>query len=109
MKRLFGTDGIRGAANQYPITAEMGVKIGMAATACFMKLTAENPMIVIGRDSRVSGQMLEYALVSGICSMGVNAGLLGILLTPGVAFITSSIKEAVAGIVISASHNPSWG
>ena len=105
MNRLFGTDGVRGVANQYPITVEMGVKLGRAVAACFMD-TAKRPMIIIGKDTRISGQMLEYALASGICSMGVDVGLAGVLPTPGIAFLISSIKEAAAGIVISASHNP---
>jgi len=105
MSRIFGTDGIRGVANQYPITVETGVKLGKAVAACFMD-QAKAPMIIIGRDSRISGEMFENALVAGICSMGAHVGLVGVLPTPGVAFVTSSIKEAVAGIVISASHNP---
>ena len=104
MGKLFGTDGIRGVANQYPMTPEMAVTIGRAV-ATFFKGYDRQSKIVIGKDTRISGDMLEHALISGICSVGVNAYLTGILPTPGVAFMTSSIR-ADAGIVISASHNP---
>jgi len=104
MGKLFGTDGIRGVANQYPMTPEMAVSIGRAVAAIF-KRDYKRSKIVIGKDTRISGDMLEHALVSGICSMGVDAYLAGILPTPGVAFMTSS-TGANAGIVISASHNP---
>jgi len=104
MGELFGTDGIRGVANQYPMTPEMAVSIGRAVAA-FFKRDYKRSKIVIGKDTRISGDMLEHALVSGICSMGVDAYLAGILPTPGVAFMTSS-TDANAGIVISASHNP---
>ena len=104
MGELFGTDGIRGVANQYPMTPEMAVSIGRAVAAIF-KRDYKRSKIVIGKDTRISGDMLEHALVSGICSMGVDAYLAGILPTPGVAFMTSS-TGANAGIVISASHNP---
>jgi len=104
MGELFGTDGVRGVANEHPMTAEMALNIGRA-TACLFKRTGHTPRIIIGKDTRVSGYMLENALVSGICSMGVNALLVGVLPTPGIAFATSSMR-ADAGIVISASHNP---
>ena len=104
MGKLFGTDGIRGVANQYPMTPEMAVTIGRAVAAIF-KGDDRRSKIVIGKDTRISGDMLEHALISGICSMGVDAYLTGVLPTPGVAFMTSSIG-ANAGIVISASHNP---
>jgi len=104
MGKLFGTDGIRGVANQYPMTPEMAVTIGRAVAAIF-KGDDKQSKIVIGKDTRISGDMLEHALTSGVCSMGVDAYLTGILPTPGVAFMTSSIG-ANAGIVISASHNP---
>jgi len=104
MGKLFGTDGIRGVANQYPMTPEMAVKVGRAVAASFRE--GENPAkIVVGKDTRISGDMLEHALVSGICSMGVDAYIAGIIPTPGVAVLTSS-TGANAGIVISASHNP---
>ena len=104
MGKLFGTDGIRGVANENPMTAEMALNIGRA-TAHLFKRKGHTPRIIIGKDTRISGYMLENALVSGICSMGVNALLVGPLPTPGIAFATNSIK-ADAGIVISASHNP---
>ncbi|MHB8909464.1 MAG: phosphoglucosamine mutase [Syntrophales bacterium] len=104
MGKLFGTDGIRGVANEYPMTAEMAMNIGRA-TAHLFKKEGHIPKIIIGKDTRVSGYMLENALVSGICSMGVNAILVGVIPTPGIAFLTGSMR-ADAGIVISASHNP---
>jgi phosphoglucosamine mutase len=104
MGELFGTDGVRGVANEYPMTAEMALNIGRA-TAFLFKRKGHIPRIIIGKDTRISGYMLENALVSGICSMGVNALLVGPLPTPGIAFATSSMR-ADAGIVISASHNP---
>ena len=104
MGRLFGTDGIRGMANEYPITPEMAVNIGRAVS-CFFSRDRDIPEIIIGKDTRISGYMLEYALASGICSTGVNVCLAGIIPTPGLAFMTSS-TDAGAGIVISASHNP---
>jgi len=104
MGELFGTDGVRGVANEYPMTAEMALNIGRA-TAFSFKRKGHIPRIIIGKDTRISGYMLENALVSGICSMGVNALLVGPLPTPGIAFATNSMR-ADAGIVISASHNP---
>jgi phosphoglucosamine mutase len=104
MGELFGTDGVRGVANEHPMTAEMALNIGRA-TAHIFKRKGHSPRIIIGKDTRVSGYMLENALVSGICSMGVNALLVGVLPTPGIAFTTNSMR-ADAGIVISASHNP---
>jgi phosphoglucosamine mutase len=101
---LFGTDGVRGVANEHPMTAEMALNIGRA-TAYLFKRAGHTPRIIIGKDTRISGYMLENALVSGICSMGVNALLAGVLPTPGIAFATNSMR-ADAGIVISASHNP---
>ncbi|MDO8785870.1 MAG: phosphoglucosamine mutase [Syntrophales bacterium] len=104
MDRLFGTDGIRGIANEYPMTAEMALNIGRAAAHLF-KRKGHTPRIIVGKDTRISGYMFENALVAGICSMGVNAIMVGVLPTPGIAFLTSSMR-ADAGIVISASHNP---
>ena len=104
MGKLFGTDGIRGIANEYPITCEMATDIGRAVAHLFNDGTGRSK-IVIGKDTRISGDMIEYALVSGICSMGVDAGLADVLPTPGIAYMTSSMG-ANAGIVISASHNP---
>ena len=104
MGKLFGTDGIRGVANVHPMTTEMAVQVGRG-TAFIFKNEKRRHRIVIGKDTRISGYMLENALVAGICSMGVDVLLVGPLPTPGIAFITSSMR-ADAGIVISASHNP---
>ena len=104
MRKLFGTDGIRGEANRYPMDAAMAFAVGQAVTH-LMKRPEHAPQVVIGRDTRISGYMLESALVSGITSMGGNPCLVGVLPTPAIAFITRSI-DADAGIMISASHNP---
>ncbi|MBI3353681.1 MAG: phosphoglucosamine mutase [Nitrospirae bacterium] len=104
MRRLFGTDGIRGVANIEPMTGEMAMKIGRAAAYIFKNKTGRH-RIVIGKDTRLSGYMLESALTSGICSMGVDVLLIGPLPTPGIAFVTRALR-ADAGVVISASHNP---
>ena len=104
MGKLFGTDGVRGVANEYPMTSEMAMNIGRA-TAHLFKQKGHAPKIIIGKDTRLSGYMLENALVSGICSMGVHAILVGVIPTPGIAYLTGSMR-ADAGIVISASHNP---
>jgi phosphoglucosamine mutase len=104
MKRLFGTDGVRGVANIEPMTAETALKLGRAIAYVFKKEPRRH-RIVIGKDTRLSGYMLESAMVAGICSMGVDVLLVGPLPTPGIAFITSSMR-ADAGVVISASHNP---
>lgn len=104
MGRLFGTDGIRGAANQYPMTPEMAVRIGQAV-ADFFSQQGRSARILIGKDTRISGDMLEHALISGICSVGGDALLAGVLPTPGVAFTTRHLGLD-AGIVVSASHNP---
>ncbi|OGD17836.1 MAG: phosphoglucosamine mutase [Candidatus Aminicenantes bacterium RBG_16_63_16] len=104
MRKLFGTDGIRGVANAFPMTADMALKVGMAiAHTCRKK--GHTPRIVIGKDTRISSYMIEYALVSGVCSAGADALIVGVMPTPGVAFLTQSMR-ADAGIVISASHNP---
>ncbi|MCX7943911.1 MAG: phosphoglucosamine mutase [Deltaproteobacteria bacterium] len=104
MRRLFGTDGIRGIANEYPMTAEMAMQIGRAI-AVLCKHGNHRHKIIIGKDTRISGYMFETSLSSGICSMGVDIMLVGPLPTPAIAFITQSMR-ADAGIVISASHNP---
>jgi len=104
MRELFGTDGIRGAANEYPMTAEMALRIGRVVAAYFAQ-TGNDSKIIIGKDTRLSADMLESGIVAGICAAGGNAYLTGVLPTPGVAFAASSFK-AIAGIVISASHNP---
>ena len=102
---IFGTDGVRGVANVHPMTTEVMVKLGRAAAHIFKERSKGRHRIVIGKDTRLSGYMLENALASGICSMGVDILLVGPLPTPGIAFITSSMR-ADAGVVISASHNP---
>lgn len=106
MGRMFGTDGVRGVANIDPMTAELVLEIGRAtAYVCKQHQKSQRHKIVIGKDTRVSGYMLENALTAGICSMGVDVYLLGPLPTPGIAFITRSMR-ADAGLVLSASHNP---
>ncbi len=104
MGKLFGTDGVRGVANTYPMTAQMAMKLGQAV-AYILKKPGHQPRIVIGKDTRLSGYMLENALVAGITSMGAEVILIGPISTPGIAFITTNL-DADAGIVISASHNP---
>ena len=109
-KKIFGTDGVRGTANIEPITAETALKLGRAAAHVFKDLELQardrsKHRIVIGKDTRLSGYMLENALSSGILSMGVDVLFIGPLPTPGVAYVTRSLR-ADAGIVITASHNP---
>jgi phosphoglucosamine mutase len=103
-RKLFGTDGIRGVANQPPMTAEVAMRLGRAVAQKFAG-RGHRGRIVIGKDTRLSGYMLESALEAGICSAGADVMLVGPLPTPGIAFITSSMR-ADAGVVISASHNP---
>ncbi len=103
-EKLFGTDGVRGVANVYPMTVEMAMALGQGV-AGVLKAHSKRQRIVIGKDTRLSGYMLENALVGGICSMGGDALLVGPLPTPAVAFLTRNMR-ADAGIVISASHNP---
>ena len=105
MGRLFGTDGVRGVANVAPITAEMALELGRATAYVCKRHREHRHCVVIGKDTRVSGYMLESALTAGICSMGVDVLLVGPMPTPGIAFITRSMR-ADAGLVISASHNP---
>ena len=104
MRKLFGTDGVRGIANLEPMTSEMAMQLGRAAAHIFMRRAGRH-QIVIGKDTRVSGYMLEAALLSGICSMGVDVLLVGPLPTPAIAFLARSLR-ADAGVMISASHNP---
>src|SRR6201988_3304707 len=110
-RRLFGTDGVRGIANIEPVTAETALKLGRAAAHVFGTAggnshhLADRRKIVIGKDTRLSGYMLENAMVAGITSLGVDVLIIGPLPTPGIAFITRSLR-ADAGIVLSASHNP---
>ncbi|MGA8892983.1 MAG: phosphoglucosamine mutase [Anaeromyxobacteraceae bacterium] len=103
-RKLFGTDGVRGVANVHPITAEVALQLGRAL-AWKVRSGNHRHRIVIGKDTRLSGYMLETAIAAGICSMGVDVLLCGPLPTPGIAFITQSMR-ADAGVVISASHNP---
>lgn len=108
--KIFGTDGVRGIANVEPVTAETALKLGRAAGHVFKKLESRarghgRHKIVIGKDTRLSGYMLENALSSGILSMGVDVLFIGPLPTPGVAYVTRSLR-ADAGLVITASHNP---
>lgn len=104
MARLFGTDGVRGEANR-ELTPELAFQLGRAATLYFGEQTHAQPLILIGRDTRISGHMLESALAAGICSAGGKAVLAGIVPTPAVAYLTKKM-QAQAGVVISASHNP---
>lgn len=105
-ERLFGTDGIRGKANKYPMSPDIVLRLGQAIGTHFKK-NYPNPKILIGKDTRRSGYMLEQALSAGICSVGVDVMFLGPLPTPGIAYLTRGMR-ACAGIVISASHNPYW-
>src|SRR5258708_8231030 len=109
-KKIFGTDGVRGTANLEPVTAETALKLGRAAAHVFKNLESQSRgrgkhKIVIGKDTRLSGYLLENAISSGILSMGVDVLFIGPLPTPGVAYATRSLR-ADAGIVITASHNP---
>jgi len=105
-RKLFGTDGIRGKANIYPMTCEVAMALGRAVTYYFKKTSGKNkqPLIVLGKDTRLSCYMLELAFSSGVCSQGGRVVLTGPLPTPGVAFVTGSMR-ADAGVMISASHN----
>src|SRR5574339_128104 len=104
MRKLFGTDGVRGTANLEPMTSETAMQLGRAAAHICMRRAGRH-QVVIGKDTRLSGYMLESALISGICSMGVDVLLVGPMPTPAIAFLTRSLR-ADAGVVISASHNP---
>ena len=109
VRKLFGTDGVRGVANVDPMTPEMALRLGRAVAYHFRaKHEPARGRIVIGKDTRLSGYMFETALAAGICAMGADVMLCGPLPTPGIAFITSSMR-ADAGVVISASHNPYRG
>lgn len=109
-RKIFGTDGVRGTANIEPVTAETALKLGRAAAHVFAELSASRrrngrTTVVIGKDTRLSGYMLENALAAGVMSLGADVLMIGPLPTPGVAYITRSLR-ADAGIVLSASHNP---
>ena len=104
-RKLFGTDGVRGTANQYPMTAEMALKIGAAAGRYFRNDGSNGHRVVIGKDTRLSGYMFENALTAGLTSTGMNVLLLGPVPTPAVGMLTTTMRADV-GIMISASHNP---
>ncbi|HAW33081.1 MAG TPA: phosphoglucosamine mutase [Alphaproteobacteria bacterium] len=104
VRKLFGTDGVRGKANQYPMTAEIALKLGIAAGSLF-KRGDHRRQVVIGKDTRLSGYMIETALTAGFTAVGMDVLLLGPMPTPAVAMLTRSMR-ADLGVVISASHNP---
>jgi len=104
-RRLFGTDGVRGTANTWPMTAEMALRIGAAAGRYFRNDGSNGHRVVIGKDTRLSGYMFENALTAGLTSTGMNVLLLGPIPTPAVGMLTTSMRADV-GIMISASHNP---
>ena len=103
-RELFGTDGVRGVANEHPMTAEIALALGQAVAHVFCDSGVGHPRIIIGKDTRLSGYMFENALVSGICSMGVDVLQVGPMPTPGLAFLTADMR-CQAGVMISASHN----
>ena len=106
MRKFFGTDGVRGPANQEPMTAETALKIAMAAGRYFAPETGkQRPLAVIGKDTRLSGYMLEPAMVAGFTAIGMDVILVGPMPTPGVAMLTRSLR-ADLGVMLSASHNP---
>ena len=105
MSRIFGTDGIRGYANTYPMTADLALKVGMSAAIHLSKHIKGTNRVLIGKDTRISGYMFENALVAGLTSMGKDVLLVGPMPTPAVAMLTRSMR-ADLGIMISASHNP---
>lgn len=105
MGKLFGTDGIRGRANAHPMDGETAFKVGRAAGSFFQTRSDEKKRVVIGQDTRISGDMLSQAVAAGMCAAGLHVSPLGVLPTPGVAHITK-VTNAAAGVVISASHNP---
>ena len=103
-RKYFGTDGIRGSANTHPMTSEVALKVGMAAGKLFTKGSYRH-RVVIGKDTRLSGYMIESALVSGFTAVGMDVFQLGPMPTPAVAMLTRSLR-ADLGVMISASHNP---
>src|SRR3954466_9593184 len=103
-RAYFGTDGIRGEANRHPMTAEVALRVGMAAGKVFKSSDDRRHLVVIGKDTRLSGYMIEPALVAGFTSVGMDVRLFGPLPTPGVAMMTRSLR-ADLGVMISASHN----
>ena len=103
MGRLFGTDGIRGIANK-DLTCELATKLGRAAAAVLTNKSTRHPRVIIGKDTRLSSDMLESAMAAGLCSVGASVVLLGVVPTPAVAYLVEKYK-ADAGVMISASHN----
>ncbi len=104
-RKLFGTDGVRGRANSHPMTAELALKLGAASGRFFRREKHGAHRVVIGKDTRLSGYMLENALTAGLTSTGMNVFLLGPVPTPAVGMLVKSMRADV-GIMISASHNP---
>lgn len=104
MSRLFGTDGVRGVANK-ELTPLLAMQLGQAGASVLTKETSHKPTIMVGCDTRISGDMLANALMAGVCSVGANAVYVGIVPTPAVAYLTRK-NHMDAGVVISASHNP---
>src|ERR1700710_2824646 len=103
-RAYFGTDGIRGTANKHPMTAEVALRVGLAAGKLFRSASDRRHLVVIGKDTRLSGYMIEPALVAGFTSVGMDVHLFGPLPTPAVAMMTRSMR-ADLGVMISASHN----
>ena len=103
-EKLFGTDGVRGRANDWPMTAEMALRLGAAAGRYF-RSDQQDHRVVIGKDTRLSGYMIEYALTAGFTSTGMNVFLLGPVPTPAIGYLTHGLRADV-GVMISASHNP---
>ena len=104
-RKYFGTDGVRGKVGTYPITPEFALKLGWAAGKVLA--TQGSRKVLIGKDTRISGYMLESALEAGLAAAGLSAAFIGPMPTPAVAYLTRTFR-AEAGIVISASHNPYW-
>lgn len=104
-RKIFGTDGIRGVTNAYPMTPEVSLALGKAVTKYFSRKTGGRVKVLLGKDTRLSGYVFEHAMASGIMSLGADVLLVGPLPTPAIAFLTSNMR-ATAGVVISASHNP---
>ncbi|MDQ6990896.1 MAG: phosphoglucosamine mutase [Mariprofundaceae bacterium] len=105
MRKYFGTDGVRGTVNQYPMTAEFALSLGRAAGYVLTKHVTHRPQILIGKDTRLSGYMIESALCAGLTAQGMDVKLVGPVPTPAVAYLTRSLR-ADAGVMLSASHNP---
>lgn len=104
-QRFFGTDGLRGRANTYPMTVDIALRLGLAAGISFRRAGDCQHKVVIGKDTRLSGYMFESALAAGLCASGMKVIMTGPLPTPAISFLTRSMR-ADFGVVISASHNP---